>query len=246
MPTATKRTIRTKKIEDTVEASIEAPSTPSAQVIKSKTNNFDSLIASISSLQEEYETLQKEIAETHLSWTKEQKQHEEDVLSGKQQEDILRKREKETYEYETALARKKDEDLFLQKKSSWERELEDNKKQFAQEKQELETLRKTVATYETDKEKAIKAACDILEKNIMATFTTDKKLRDQEQKSAIEILELKLLNSQSENIKLAKQIEELKNSLETTTKELKDVAVRVIDANKPQPFQVPMSEVPTK
>jgi chromosome segregation ATPase len=134
-----------------------------------------------------------------------------------------------------SLSRKKDQDMFEQKRSAWERMLEENKKQFEQEKQELETLRKTVATYEADREKAVKAACDVLQKSLEKDFSVKTQLREQETKAERDLLQLKLTTTQEENTRLTKDILELKKSLDHVSTELKDVAVRVIDANKPQP-----------
>lgn len=107
---------------------------------------------------------------------------------------------------------------------------------IAKEKQEPEMFRKQVAGFEGEKEKAIKEACNVLEKELSDQYTAEKKLREQEVRSERELLGLKIANLTSENTRVTNEIVMLKKSLEETTRQLKEIAVKVIESssNKPQ------------
>jgi len=123
----------------------------------------------------------------------------------------------------------------LQKKLVWEQDLENRKEQLATEKKELEELRKLATDFESEKEKAIKQTITELQKTLQEKFDIEKKLREQEFKAEKELLALRITNQTQEISRQSQEITALKKSLEETTKELKDVAIRVIDASKPTP-----------
>ena len=126
------------------------------------------------------------------------------------------------------------------KKAKWERELQERKDEIAKEKLELDTFRKQVASFEEEKNTAIKKACVSLEKQLHETFAVERKLREQEVKSEKELLVLKITNLTSDNARQANEITALKKSLEEATSQLKDVAVKVIESSSSK-AQTPVS-----
>lgn len=231
----TRKSTRTKKTEDVTEIA-DITATKQTKILDS---TFTDLLNKICQAKSEFEDLQKEIAETKEAWVKEQRNHEIAIVERNQQEEITRKRELETYDYETKLARKKAEDEFLQRKNAWERELAENKDRLANERKELEELRKQVINFDTEKEKAIKTAVAEIQKNMQEKFDMEKKLREQEFKSEKELLALKITNHVQENTRLNQEVTKLQKSLDETTRQLKEVAVRVIDSNRPQSLVPP-------
>jgi chromosome segregation ATPase len=237
--TTVKKTTRAKKTAATpsVEAiPVAKPVSSSPKNLKAYEDSFADLLRSINTAKEEFMALQKEIDEVRESWNKKQRDHEIAIAERDQQEEIARKRENETYNYETSLAHKKAEDEFLEKKAKWERELEVRKDELAKEKLELETLRKQAAGFEAEKEKVVKEASLKLQKELTERFLTEKKLREQEVKAEQELLAFKITNLTQENLRQTNEINTLKKSLENATAQLKDVAVKVIESsgNKPQ------------
>lgn len=203
----------------------------SAKALKPMEDAFVKLANTITTARDEYGELQKQIAEVKEAWDKEQKNHKIQIAEINQQEELARKREKETYDYEISLSRKKAEDEFLEKENKWEKELQARKDEIAKEKQELEILRKQVAGFEGEKEKAIKQACAILEEDLTDQSSAEKRLREQEVKSEQEIAVLKIANLTSENTRLANEVMMLKKSLDEATAQLKEVAVKVIESS---------------
>ena len=116
--------------------------------------------------------------------------------------------------------------LFL-----WEKELVEQKDNIEAERQELVKLRKLVEDFEEQKEKAVKEANSLLQKDLTNNFEIEKKLRDQEIKSEKEILNLRINNLSSENTRLINEISILKKALEEATKQVKDIAVKVIESS---------------
>lgn len=237
-PTTTpivKRTTRARKTVLTTDQTLTDTSL-SSKALKPIGEAFTKLTVVIAATREEYEALQKQISEVKEVWDKEQRIHKVQIAELNQEEELTKKREKEMYNYETSLARKKAEDEFEERKNKWEKELQDRKDEIAKEKQELETLRREVAGFEIEKEKAVKQACSVLQKELSEDYITEKRLREQEVKGEKEILVLKITTLTQENTRQSQEIALLKKSLEEATRQLKDVAVKVIESssNKPQ------------
>jgi chromosome segregation ATPase len=230
-----KKAVRTRKttVAPTEVTSSAKPVPSLAKNLKPYENIFIDLLRSISDSKDGFMELQKKIDEVRESWNKEQENRETAIVEINQQEEIARKRENETYNYEVTLARKKAEDEFLEKKAKWERELEGRKEEIAKEKLELENLRKLASSFEQEKEKAVKQACSVLQKELSGEYITEKRLREQEVKSEKELLVLKISNLLQESTRQASEIIALKKALEEATRQLKDVAVKVIEASNP-------------
>ena len=231
--TTPKRITRRKSTASTspVLSTAFSPSTNSSKAISSVIEAFAQLIDEMKKAQQEFEKLQQEIASTRDSWRREQQAHVHEVNELNQQEEIGRRREKEAYEYELRVGRKREEDEFAARKTKWERELVERKDEIEKEQLELAQLRKQVAGFETEKEKAIKEASSLLERELKYTFEVERNLSDQENEAKIEILNLKIANLNSENTRQVKEIENLKKSLESASQQLKDIAVKVIESS---------------
>lgn len=228
------RTVKSKKTTEEIPleeiGTIESAPTASRLKVATKTDPFAVLLKLFSDLQSEFEVLQKEITQTKESWSMEQKIHSKGIGDRNIQEELDRKRNQETYEYETARKRKQAEDEFTDKKSSWDKELRGQQETLAEEKKELEELRKLVAGFENEKEKAVTFAQEILRKELTSEFETERKLKEQENKSEKDILNLRIVNLTAENNRLNSEVASLKKALEETTRQVKEIAVKVIES----------------
>lgn len=226
-----RKTARVKKATVSAETIESSPTVSSTRTTKVSLEGFNDLISKISETKNEFENLQKEITEVKESWIREQTTHELQLKERNQQEETERKRNQELYDYETMLLRKRAEDEFNDRKMRWEKEFEARKKEIEEEKTELEELRKQVAGFELEKNKLVKEACTVLGKDLTGQFTTERKLREQEHKAEKDILALKITNLTSENSRQSNEIEALKKTLDDSTKQLKEVAVKVIESS---------------
>lgn len=236
-PKKTTRSKKTTTAQTTVAEDVQSTNiTPSAQ--SGVTADFDELVAKLVKSKIEFDNLQKEIAQIKQDWSRDQKQRELEVLQSNTQEELERKREKETYEYETSLTRKRVEDEFTDKKLAWEKDLAQRKEELEAQRKELEQLRKQVADFEGQKDQAIKEVQEQIEKELTSQFDAESKLKDQEVNSEKEILGLKIANLEGENLRLNKELEILKRSLDEATRQIKEIAVKVIESGssptKPQ------------
>jgi len=227
-PIAIKKTAKARKSTATITS--DTPSSEPVSKPKIKEDHFIHILTAIRQLEDEFSLLQKTMAETREEWDKDRERHAQEISERTEQEVLARKREQETYEYETKRQRIKAEDEFAERKAIWERELALRKDELAQEKKELEVLRKQVAGFDMEKAKAVKEASDSLQKELTAIFVNEKKLREQEVKAEKDIFILKVTSLTQETNRQGTEIVELKRALDGATAQLKDVAVKVIEA----------------
>lgn len=233
-PTA-KKVTRTKKVVSAEITSVPSdPQSISSTSQVTVTGNFEELIGKISKSKQEFDNLQKEIDGVKQDWVREQRQHESELSQQKTQEELERKREQETYQYETSLTRKRVEDEFNDKKLAWEKDLSQRKEELEVQKQEFEQLKKTVTSFESEKHQAVEEAQVEVENQLTEKFNQEKALREQEIKSEKEVLSLKISNLESENLRQSKEIEVLKRAFDEATKQVKEIAVKVIESGSSQ------------
>lgn len=216
-----KKTTRTKK------TAVVSDVSPAASVVINSqslaTSKFEDVIAKISQNKQEFDNLQKEITLTKQDWIRDQIQQE-----------LERKREQETYLYNTSLARKRAEDEFQDEKLAWEKDLAQRKQELEDQKIELERLRKLSEGFDKEKEQLVKEAQELLGKQLTEKFNQEKTLREQEVKSEKDLLNMKISNLETDNSRLNKEIEVLKRSLDEATRQVKEIAVKVIESGSNQ------------
>lgn len=227
--TVIKKTTRTRK---TAVSSLGTETTkilPADQSLVGIADYLSSLILKVGQVKEEIEKFQKEIIETKTNWEKEKNEHEKHVSERDREVELFRKRDEEEYQYQWKMERKRIEDEFGERKAKWEKELLERKEEIEADKRELMDLREKVAGFESEMAKAVKEAQTNLAKEMEAEYATERKLREQEIKSEKEILNLKIDSLTSENVKLTSEIEVLKKSLDEATRQVKEIAVKVIE-----------------
>lgn len=215
--TTPKKTIRVKKTAPLQSATILQNTQPVNAV------NFDELVTRILQSKQEFDSLQKEIAQIKQDWVREQKQHEIEIA-----------REQETYQYNTSLTRKRAEDEFQDKKLAWEKDLAQRKQQLEDQRVELEQLRKLSDGFSKEEEQAVKEAEELLAKQLTEKFNQEKILRDQEVKAEKDLLNMKISNLETDNSRLIKETEVLKRSLDEAARQVKEIAVKVIESGQPK------------
>ncbi len=228
------RTRKTVSTQDTSIADVQSPAVVSSTKQTPINKLFDELSAEIIERKLEFDNLQKEIFQTQQDWVRETKQYEIEQTQQKVQAELERKREEETYQYNTTLVRKRTEDEFQDKKMVWEKELAQKKEELEAQRKELEQLRKQVADFEGLKEKAVKEAQVQLEKELNDNFENGKKLREQEVKAEKDLLNMRISTLESDNGRLNKEIEIFKRSLDEASRQVKEIAVKVIESGSSQ------------
>ena len=226
-----KKTVRTKKT--TAPSDGSTGSDLATQTI-SLITDLELQIGHLTELKNDVERLERGIEQIKQEWSKEQKAHDQELAQRNQADETLRRRDQETYDYDTKLAKKRTEDELADKKARLEKDLADRGQEIEQDKKQLSELQKLVESFTVEKDKAVKEAVTLAQKELSEKFETEKKLRDQETKSEKEILTLKISSMDQETSRQSKEIEILKKSLEEATRQLKDIAVQVIQSNRPE------------
>lgn len=227
---AAPKTTRTKRVTKAKPAAPfqTQPSDPIEPTSISQTIN--ELTVEFKKIQTEFENLQKEITDTKEKWIKEQKDHESEMVQRNLQEEQNRKIQQEIYEYELSRNHKKAEDDFNDQKDKWQKELFSKREEIERDKMELAELRKAVENFDYQISEAVKASQAMLQKELTEKFETEKKLKLQESNSEKAILSLRVENLVDQNSKQTAEIQLLKKALDDASRQLKEIAVRVIDA----------------
>lgn len=235
---ATKKVSRKKPAAKTAEISnLSTDKTPTPDA-----KDFSVLVEQILEVQKELEVLQKEIKEKKEIWMKEERGHESYLIERNQEEELKRKREEETYDYELNQRRKRAEDEWQEKRQKQEKELAQRKEEIEKDKEELVSLRKQVALFDQERERVVKEAELSLQKSLNEQFANERKLREQETKSEKELSGLKIEGLVKENSRLLSEIALLKKSLEEATGQIKEIAVKVIEAGSTKGKSLPQEE----
>lgn len=173
------------------------------------------------------EELEKEIRNKRDLWEEEQKVYQE-----KQRRD--RDREGEEYKYQRMLENKRDQDRRQQEELDWQRRMQLEKEALGQTRQELERLRKAEERFPTDTEKAVTEAVEKALAESKKQAEVEKTFARQEFENALKIAQLKISQLETtlkdQNIDMA----QLKKQLEEATRQVKDIAVSVIESKKPE------------
>jgi len=229
--TAAQKISRTKRVVRSQADSSSEPKPNLGTTQPSTSYVISELTSKISQIQEEFDSLEKEITQTKEKWTREQKDHEAEIQQRNLQEDLDRKRRQESYEYELQRNYKKAADEFEDQKAAQQKDLGARREEIEKDKKELIDLRKQSEIFDSQKAEAVRLAQSALKEELTEKFNAERKLREQEFKAEKEILNLKINTLSTENSKQAVEINTLKKALEEATRQLKEIAVRVIDAS---------------
>jgi hypothetical protein len=196
-------------------------------------------------IKSEKERFDAEMAEKRVLWKKEQ-----EILLEKQKEENdkitkTRKREEEDYNYSLQLTRKKDADLYEEKKQKLEKDLTDKKAAFEKAVAERETnlkiaenelaeLRKKSETFPTELEKAVALAVKIATEKTETIFKFEKELREKEVEGELKLKEQTILTLNSKIKDIETSLKELSQKTATAETSLKDIAFKAIEhSSKP-------------
>lgn len=179
--------------------------------IKSKAEMLKKLFESHS---EKQTGLEKEMDSKHKEWEEEQKIYEENLKRKRQ-------RDEEEYKYQADLENRR-----------WEQKLEEEKQTYQQKLAELEELKKQIGLFPQEKEKAIAQAVEKALAESRKQAEVDKSFAQQKAENTLKIAELKISQLENTAKDQASEIIQLKKQLDEATKQVKDIAVAVIESKK--------------
>jgi hypothetical protein len=202
------------------------------------------LTEKINSEKERFET---EMAERRAQWKKEQADQQlaakEDAAKTKKD----REREEEEYLYNLKLTRKKETDLYEEKKQKLEKDLTEKKaafeKEFAQRKAaieeaeaELHELRKRTQTFPTELEKAVADAVKATTEKLETTHQFTIKLREKEVEGELKLKDQTIAALSAKIKEMEHSFKEMSEKTSRAESSVKDIALRAIESSSSKPY----------
>jgi len=184
----------------------------------------------------------EEMAKIRLEWKKLQ---EETVAKQKEESEFLKKnkqREEDDYLYNLKLIRKKETDIYEEKKSKLEKELAEKKTLFEKEFTERETKIKDAETelkvlktrndaFPLELEKALDTAIKTTTEKMKVAFGFEKDLTAMQVSGEIKLKEHTIATLQAKIKDLEISIKELSQKTSTAEASVKDIAIKAIESS---------------
>jgi hypothetical protein len=179
---------------------------------------------------------QKELSKTEqLKWNEQQKE-----LKDKTEKE--RKREEEEYAYTLKLTRKKETDLYEEKKSSLEKELKDKKAAFDKEiasrgaevlatENELKELRTKNIAFPSELEKAVVGAVKLATEKLQTEFRFEKELTAKQTEGDVKLKDHTIETLKSKIKDMDAIISDLSKKAVTAESSVKDIAMKAIESS---------------
>lgn len=158
-------------------------------------------------------------------------QQEEEFYKSMQSKKDGWKREQEEYEYELSLNRRKEENEYAEKRAEQEAELAQRERAVAAAEQELAGLREKAAKFQAELEKAVAEAKEKTEREVLREEQVKADLLREKSAAEQRIAALTIDTLKGRVAALENEVESLKAQLANANKEVKDVAVKVIEGH---------------
>ena len=185
---------------------------------------------------------EEEMIQTQLQWKKLQ---EETLTKQKEEAEAIKKakqREEEDYQYTLKLTRKKEADLYEEKKSKLEKELAEKKALFEKEfadreakinnaETELAELKAKSQAFPTEMEKAVAAAVKSATEKLQAEFRFEKELNAKHVEGEMKLREQTIQTLQAKIVDLEASMKELSQKTVTAEASVKDIAIKAIESS---------------
>jgi hypothetical protein len=206
------------------------------------TANAHSLAALIAAQKEKKEAFEKEIETTSLMWESEKKLFEKESKENKELGNKERKREEEEYLYELKLKRKKEQDIYEEKKNQQEKELAGKKTAFEKEiiereiklkdsEAELAELRKKSTEFPKLLESEVSKAIKLTTENLKLQFDFEKQLNNAKENGE-SVLKDQIIESLKEKIKDQETlIKQLTQKVNVSEDSVKQIALKALDSS---------------
>ena len=195
----------------------------------------------IDSLDSKKITFEEVTAKAKDQWEAEKIEIQSGLKEEKERIAKERKREEEEYQYNLKLNRKKEQDIYEQKKANQDRELVEKKAAFEKEiverekavletEEELKTLRQKAEQFPKDLEKAVKETEKQVAEALESQYKFEKELLAKETEGELK-LGNQTINTLENKIKEQEnQIKQLSQKADSSEKTVKDIAIKALDS----------------
>ncbi len=195
------------------------------------------------------ERFETEITEKRALWKKEQEANQQ---KAKEETDLLKKnqkREEEEFQYNLKISRKKEADLYEEKKQKLEKELVEKKVAFEKEftereakvketENELNELRTKAAAFPSELEKAVSSSIKTTTEKLETTFRFEKELKEKETTGELKLKD-QIIETLRNKIKdMEASLKELSQKTVTAEANVKDIAIKAIESSSTKPYLI--------
>lgn len=240
-----------KKFEELQQAiQIEKKSLEDLYQLSATTDSLSVMLLAQKEKKQQYEEemsalkskFEEEMVQAKLQWKKQQEDTAEKI---KEEADALKKnrqREEEDYQYNQKLTRKKETDLYEEKKARLEKELAEKKAAFEKEfaereakiksaEAELAELKARNEAFPAEMEKAISVAVKNATEKLKIENGFEKELTAKQTEGELKLKEQTILTLQSKIKDLELTIKELTTKAVTAEASVKDIAIKAIESS---------------
>jgi len=184
---------------------------------------------------------EEEMAKIKAQWAAEKNEMQTGLKEEKERIAKERKREEEEFQYSLKLNRKKEQDIYEQKKANQERELAEKKASFEKEiverekvvletEAELKTLRQKAEQFPKELEKVVKETEKQLTETLELQYKFEKELLAKETEGELNLSRQTVNTLESRIKEQENQIEQLLQKADSSEKTVKDIAIKALDS----------------
>ncbi|MEI6048853.1 MAG: hypothetical protein WCS03_08135 [Bacteroidota bacterium] len=208
-------------------------------------------------MKSEREHFETEMAEKKASWKREQESWQQKNKEESEEAKKNKVRAEEEYQYNLKITRKKETDLYEEKKQKLEKDLADKRiafeKEFAEREvkikeaeAELKELRTRDTAFPAELEKAVNASVLAVTEKLETTFRFEKELREKEAQGELKLKEqiIETLRSKIKDMEIT--MKELSQKSVTSEASVKDIAIKAIESTSKPYFVEKTREVQGK
>lgn len=220
-----------KRLKDLYQISVNADSLEALILAqKEKKNQFEAYMI------EERKSFDLEVKETKEKWEKEKQKIESEVKDTKELTAKNRKREEEEYNYNTQLKRKKEEEVYLEKKQSLDKEISDKQKEWENKEKEYLELKAAVEGFPQKIEAAVSEAKKEITNTLTVKFKFEKDLNEKEIEGNSKLYKQTIQNLEAKIKEQSALIEQLTKKADLSSEQVKEIAMKAVEGAASQRF----------
>jgi len=229
-----------KKLSNLQEAiNIETKNIEEIYQIKQNADTLEALLAAQKLKKLDFDD---EMNSKKILWDKEQKEWEAKIKETDEQQKKSKKREEEEYKYNLDISRKKEQDIYhekktllekelVEKKNAFERSISDREAAIVSKEEELNSLKLKAESFPKELEKAIKDTEKTVSERLESKNKFEKELFAKEIEGERKLKDQIIANLDLKIKEQAKHIEQLTTKADLASNQVKDIAVKAIEGS---------------
>lgn len=194
----------------------------------------------IVNLEEQKRALEDEIEKVKIQWENEKRKRQLEFEEELRQKSTSRRREEEEYAYGLSKKQREENDEYEYQKKEREKLLEEREKAIKSREEEIANMEKELTAMPEKINQAVKEARENLAKELIVRHNTAVHEIEVARQNETSIAEMKIANAEATIKTQTMEIENLKRQLGEASRQLKEIAVSVIENRSPKPVPTPI------